>query len=130
MARAKRALESTGDPIIRLGDSDSERDFIAASDAMDAYVRLLNGEPWGEVVNICSGTSWPIHRIARALVANSPRTIRVVLDPDLLPPSPVRRIFGSNVKARKIIGFEPATSLEQALKTIWDSEMGLAAKCA
>ena len=130
MARAKEALASAGAPLIRVGDSDSERDFIAVSDAMDAYVRLLHAEPWGEVVNICSGRSWPIHRVAHALVANSPRSIHVVLDPDLFPPSPVRRIYGSNEKARRLIGFEPATSLEQALKTVWDSEMGMAAKCA
>jgi GDP-4-dehydro-6-deoxy-D-mannose reductase len=130
MARAKEALASKGAPVIRVGDSDSERDFIAVSEAMDAYVRLLQAEPWGEVVNICSGRSWPIHRVAHALVANSPRSIQVVLDPDLFPPSSVRRICGSNAKARQMIGFEPAISLEQELKTVWDGEMGMAAKCA
>lgn len=130
MARAKETLASGGAPVLRVGDSDSERDFIAVSDAMDAYVRLLDANQWGEVVNICSGRSWPIHGVARALVANSSRPIEVVSDPDLFPASPVRRIYGSNAKARRMIGFEPATSLEQVLKNIWDSEMGLAAKCA
>ena len=130
MARAKQALESTGEPVVRVGDSDSERDFISVSDAMDAYVLLLDAEPWGEIVNVCSGRSWPIHHIARALLGNSARPIRIEFDPNLIPPSPVRRIYGSNEKARRLIRFEAKMSLEQALSSIWDSEMGAAVKCA
>jgi GDP-4-dehydro-6-deoxy-D-mannose reductase len=128
LARAKSALASS-QPVMKVGDFDSERDFIAASDAADAYVRLVQSGISGEIFNICSGRSYSIKHIAELLVANSPRPITLEFDPGLLRPSAIRRIFGSGKKAERAIGFRSTTPIEQALKAAWRAEVEAGTIC-
>lgn len=129
VARLKDALRSE-EPQIKVGDFNSERDFIGVSDTVDAYVRLLQAEPWGEVFNICSGKAYSIARLAEMLVANSSRRVRLEFDPDLVPASPVRSIYGSFEKAQRAIDFQPTMELERVLAEVWASEIETAAACA
>jgi len=124
LARAKNALTSSH-PVLKVGDFDSERDFIAVTDAVDAYVRLMEAGAFGEVFNICSGRPYSIRRIAELLVANSTRPIQLDFDRDLVPPSPIRCLYGSYEKAGRAIGFRPLASMEDTLKAAWCAEMGL-----
>jgi GDP-4-dehydro-6-deoxy-D-mannose reductase len=128
IARARQAL-ALPNPVVRIGDFDSERDFIAVQDAVDAYVRLAQEGSRGEVFNICSGHPRSVQDVARTLLANSKREIELFLDPNLVPPSPVRTLYGSYEKARRAIGFEPKTTLEQALKEAWDGEIKTGSPC-
>jgi len=129
IARAKEALASSH-PVVKVGDSDSERDFIAVSDAVDAYVRLAQAGFRGEIFNICFGRAYSIRRIAEILLSNASRPITLQLDPDLVPPSPIRCFYGSYEKAAEAIGFRPSASLEKMLKAAWVSEMGVSLACA
>jgi nucleoside-diphosphate-sugar epimerase len=45
------------------------------------------------------------------------------LNPDLIPASPIRSLYASYEKAARAIGFHPVTSLEDALRAAWSSEM-------
>src|ERR1700690_4159228 len=128
LARAKDALKSS-QPIMKVGDSDSERDFIAVTDAVDAYVRLLRAGVSGEIFNICSGRPYSIRRIAEILTGNSPRPIKFDFDPNLVPPSPVRCMYGSYKKAERTIGYRPSTSIEETLKAAWRAEMDMGMVC-
>lgn len=118
LIRAREALAAPGDPIVWMGDLDSERDFVAVDDVMEAYLKLLRGNFWGEVFNICSGTPRSIRAVAEILLANSPRPIRIQVDPSLAGPS-VRRIYGSCEKAKRAFNYRPATGLEQTLNNTW-----------
>jgi GDP-4-dehydro-6-deoxy-D-mannose reductase len=128
LARAKSALAGSR-PVMKVGDFDSERDFIAAGDAVDAYVRLAQSGISGEIYNICSGRSYSIRHIAEILVANSSRPIKLEFDPELVRPSAIRRIFGNGKKAERAIGFRPSTPIEEALRAAWCAEIGKGATC-
>jgi len=123
IARAKQALLSTN-PVVKIGDMDSKRDFVAVSDAVEAYVRIARSGIRGEIFNICSGRGYSTRYVATMLLANSPRPIALEFNPDLVPTSPVRIIYGSYKKASRAIGFRPSVSLKAALKDVWHSEMG------
>ncbi len=129
IARAKQALASSH-PVVKVGDSDNERDFVAVSDVVDAYVRLVQAGFWGEIFNLCSGRAYSIRHVAEVLLANASRRVTLGLDPDLVPPSAIRCVYGSYEKAARAIGFRPSTSLEEALKAAWCSEMGVGVACA
>jgi GDP-4-dehydro-6-deoxy-D-mannose reductase len=128
LVRAKVALASAH-RVMKVGDFDSERDFIAATDAVDAYVRLVQSGISGEIFNICSGRSYSIKHIAELLVANSHRPITLQFDPELVRPSAIRRIFGSGDKAERAIGFRPSSPIEEALRAAWSAEIGTGATC-
>jgi len=85
LARAKKAFSSLK-PVMKVGDFESERDFVDASDVAEAYVRLAQSNLSGEVFNICSGRSCSIRRVAEVLISNSSRSIALEFDPDLVPP--------------------------------------------
>lgn len=127
LARARQALPSNH-PIVKVGDFESERDFIAVADLADAYVRLLQSDAFGEIFNICSGRLYSIRQVAEILLGFSLRPISIDFDPNLVPPSPIRRLNGSYKKAEQTIGFRPTTLLEDALRASWKAEMG--AVCA
>lgn len=129
LSRAKLALASAV-PVMKVGDFDSQRDFIAVVDVVDAYVRLLSSNIRGEIFNICSGHAHSIRTVAEILVGNSRVPIRLEFDPDLVPPSPVRCLYGSYEKAECAIGFKPVTSLEQALRAAWYAEIEKGVACA
>jgi GDP-4-dehydro-6-deoxy-D-mannose reductase len=128
LGRVKRALMSS-QPLVKVGDFDSERDFIDAGDAVDAYVRLAKSDISGEVFNLCSGRAYSIRQVAEMLVAHSSRPIELVFDPNLFPPSAIRSLYGSYEKAKKAIRFHPATPLSETLRAAWSAEIGEGVAC-
>jgi GDP-4-dehydro-6-deoxy-D-mannose reductase len=129
ISRAKQSLASAM-PVMKVGDFDSRRDFVAVEDVMDAYVRLLKSGIRGEIFNICSGEAHSIRAVAEMLVANSRVPIRLEFDPDLVPASPVRCLYGSYAKAAGAIGFRPMTSLKQSLREAWSAAVESGVTCA
>lgn len=122
LVRAKQAILSDN-TVVKIGDMESKRDFVAVSDTVEAYFRLAQAGFRGEIFNICSGRAFSIRHVAKTLLANSPRPITLEFDPGLVPISPVSTIYGTYQKAARAIGFRPSISLKSALKAAWDGEM-------
>ncbi len=123
IARAKKALGCLT-PVVKIGDTKSKRDFVAVSDAVDAYVRLAKAGMRNEIFNICSGRAHSIGYVAKTLLENSRRAIALEVDPGLVSISPARIVYGSYRKAARAIGFRPTTSLKLALRESWDAAIG------
>ena len=123
IARAKVALRGDGPPRVKVGNLRSRRDFVAVTDAVEAYLRMVRAGTWGEVINVCAGRSWSIGEVAELLFRQSPRLIELEVDPQLVRGSEVDVIFGCGEKAKRLLGWEFRTSLEEALRDAWDSAM-------
>jgi len=121
-SRAKEALAGSTDAIVRAGDLSPERDFVAVEDVVRAYVRLLQGDYWGEVFNICSGQPHSIQHVAEVLFSHSPRRIVLQTDPALAQSS-VQSMYGSFEKAKRAFSFTPNVSLESSLAAVWSTAM-------
>ena len=121
-SRAKEALASSTDPIVKAGDLSAERDFVAVEDVVRAYVQLLQGNYWGEVFNICSGRPNSIQHVAEVLFSHAPRRITLQTDTSLAQSS-VHSMYGSFEKAKHAIAFTPNVSLESSLAAIWNTAM-------
>ena len=124
LARAQAALRGSVPPVVTAGNLDSQRDFVPVTDVMEAYLRMINGNFWGEIFNICSGQAWTISEVAAMLFAISTRRIELVVDPALVRSAEVDAIYGCNDKARRLLGFEIRTGLEEALKSAWEYQFG------
>lgn len=120
VTRAREALARSGEPVVKVGNIDSVRDFVSVEDAVNAYVRMLEGEFWGEIFNICSGEPAPVREVVETLLSFAPRPIRFEVDPALFQPGEVGVIYGSHAKARAAFGFAPAVSLRDALRFCWN----------
>jgi len=119
VTRVREALTRRRDPVVKVGNLDSARDFVAVEDAVDAYVRMSEGDHWGEIFNICSGQPTPIRKVVETLLSFAPRPVRFEVDPALFQPGEVSVMYGSYAKARAAFGFEPATLLRDALRECW-----------
>jgi len=127
--RAQKAL-AFSDPEVKVGDSDSERDFVDVRDVVDAYIRLIQAGQWGQIFNISSGQPRSIGYIAEALLANSSRPIRIVYDSSFVPHSSIKKFYCSYEKADRAFGYQPSVKLEETLKACWLHEIGSGVACA
>lgn len=123
LQRIKAALVHSDNPVVRIGNTSTKRDFIAAEDVADAYVRLMEAERWGEIFNICSGRAQSIQSLLDQLVKFSPCPITFQEDTQLLRSSDHSSFYGSNQKAVEGFGFAPAVSVEDALASAWRHAM-------
>jgi len=123
LKRTKQALTNSNDPEVAIGNLDTERDFIAVNDTVDAYTRLLLNYHTTEIFNICSGTPRTIRSIAEELLSFSPRSVRITVSPSLIRANDVKIVYGSWEKINLAIGFNPQTNISDALHAAWRHEM-------
>lgn len=122
LRRAKEALKSPNEPVITIGNLDSERDFVAVDDVIEAYLRMMSGDLWGQVFNLCSGKPYSVRFVVATLLSHSPRPIRLQQNPSLFRPSDPHVIYGDWSKAHSAFGFTPSVPLETVLHQAWTQE--------
>lgn len=118
--RALTALRGPEPRVVKVGNLDTQRDFVAVEDVVDAYWRLLQGGAWGEVFNISSGEPHTIRSVVEVLLEHAGGGLRLEVDPALMRPSDVPVAYGSNRKIAATIGFKPQRTLADALRAAWD----------
>lgn len=106
--------------LVKVGNVDVERDFITVWDVVDGYVRMVQGDHWGQVFNLCSGRPCRVGDLVGLLAELSPHPLRFVVDPELQRPLEARTFYGSSEKARAAFGFRPRHDLKDAVKGAWE----------
>lgn len=94
------------------------RDFVYVDDVARAFVAALKGRPSGaSSVNIGSGRATSIGELARLLLQLAQRPGGTVVERSAAGPSPVNPacIVADVARARRLLGWEPTTSLEEGL---------------
>jgi GDP-4-dehydro-6-deoxy-D-mannose reductase len=108
------------EPVIRVGNLESVRDFTDVRDTVRAYwLAVEKGRP-GEVYNIASGREITIRQLLDNLVALSRTQVEVEVDPERLRPSDVEVLIGDASKFHADTGWEPTIPLEQTLEDLLD----------
>lgn len=112
-------LEKTGaDPVIKVGNLDSRRDFTDVRDVVKAYWLASEKCEPGEVYNICSGKAWSAKEVLDILLGMSRVKLRVEKDPSRIRPSDVLLLLGDNAKLVKATGWRPQIPLEKTLEDL------------
>lgn len=108
------------EPIIRVGNLESKRDFTDVSDMVRAYQLILEKGTPGEVYNIGSGKSYKIADILAQLLQLSSVDIKVEVDQKLLRPSDIPDIVCDYSKLSMVTGWKPQVSIVETLKKTLD----------
>jgi GDP-4-dehydro-6-deoxy-D-mannose reductase len=112
VARIEAGLQ---EPVVRVGNLDSVRDFTDVRDMVRAYwLAATRGRP-GEVYNVASGRGISVRELLDRLVALSTIAVRVEVDPERLRPSDVEVLIGDSSRFRADTGWEPRIPLERTL---------------
>jgi UDP-glucose 4-epimerase len=103
-----------GEPLLIYGDGKQTRDLLYVEDCADFIVRgLMSRRAVGEVINAGSGKDVEINRLA-LMICGKRGMIRHVPHPH--PQAEIRKLVCDYSKARRLLGWEPKTNLEEGIK--------------
>ena len=100
--------------------SNSNGIFVDVHDVVLAYHLLLKKGKRGEVYNVCSGQGRAIQDIVTILSEMLGIHVRVQQELTQIRPIDNPRIIGSNQKIRHDLGWTPAISFEQSLRSMYE----------
>lgn len=111
-------IENGAEPILKVGNLETYRDFTDVKDIVRGYAMLLNKGRKGEVYNIGSGKEVKVYDILRKLIDISGVSIKIEIDPDKFRPIDVPLIVSDNSKIFNDTGWKPEIILDDTLNEI------------
>ena len=120
-----------GNGTLHLGNVESSRDFTFVSDtARGIILTLSENRAIGETINLGRSVDIKIKDLAFLIAKLMGKEINIGTDHARLRPFDVERLYCSNRKAEKLLGWKPMVSIEDGLKlTIdWIKKEGLSFK--
>jgi len=105
------------EPVIKVGNLDSERDFLDVRDVAHAYRLLLESGQPGRAYNIATGKPVPVRILLDELCRLAGVYPQRVEDPDLFRPID-RAVLLDTTRIHKDTGWRPRISFEQTLRDI------------
>lgn len=125
IARIEAGLE---EPVMRVGNLTSKRDFTDVRDMVRAYALAARAAAPGEVYNLGSGRSVTIQWVLEELLKRTDAKITVEPDPDRMMPSDITDVRADATKFAAATGWRPQIELEQTLQDVLDYWRGEASR--
>ncbi len=116
---ARQAVEialGRREPILRVGNLDSVRDFLDVEDVLDAYLALADRAVPAGVYNVASGRGVRIGDTLEAILKLAGVEPRIEVDPERLRPTD--RTVGDAERLREATGWEPRIAFETTLERL------------
>lgn len=104
---------------IELGNIQVWRDFSDVRTVALAYRRLVEVEPAGRTVNLCSGEAHSLEEILELMSALAGYEIEVQVNPDFVRANEVVRLVGSRSRLVQVIGETPPIPLKETLRWMY-----------
>jgi GDP-4-dehydro-6-deoxy-D-mannose reductase len=104
------------EPVIYVGNLESQRDFTDVADVVRAYALLMEKGRSGEAYNVASGRPRSVQSLLDILLGMSTVQLRVEPDEARTRPADVSIIYGDITKLRNDTGWEPSIPFEESLR--------------
>ncbi len=104
----------TAEPVLRLGNLDSVRDFSDVRDVVRAYPKMLREGENGAVYNLASGRGISVRELAEMVLSRAQREVRLETETSRVRATDIPELVGDASKARRL-GWTPELSLETTL---------------
>ena len=108
---------------IFLGSLHPTRDYTYVGDVVEGFVKVAESpKSVGEVINIGSNFEISIGDLANKIISLAGKNAEIITDTSRVRPqdSEVERLWCDNTKAKRLLGWEPKTSLDDGLKKTID----------
>ncbi len=105
-------------PDIHVGNLETSRDFTYVGDTVQAMIAALETEGIeGEIINVGTSKTWRMQEILDLIKKGTDAEEKsVVIDKNRLRPRDVATLVTANKKAKKVLGWEPATRFEEGIR--------------
>jgi GDP-4-dehydro-6-deoxy-D-mannose reductase len=114
------AIGAGAEPVMRVGNLETRRDFLDVRDVATAYVALTERGRPGEIYNICSGRAVSVREILRQLIGLARVAVEVRDDPERMRAADAPVLFGDASKIRAETGWAPAFALPATLRSVYE----------
>jgi GDP-4-dehydro-6-deoxy-D-mannose reductase len=108
------------EPVLRVGNLDSQRDFLHVADGAAGYRAVALSGADSTVYNLASGHARCVRDVLNQLIEITGLDVRIETDPERLRPSDVPVMEG-NPGRLEALGWRSKHSLEDALRDLWES---------
>jgi GDP-4-dehydro-6-deoxy-D-mannose reductase len=116
---AKQVAEIEGgrrEPLLRVGNLESVRDFLDIEDVIEAYLRLLDRSVPAGVYNVASGIGARVGDHLEALIALTNTRPEIEVDPERLRPTD--HAVGDATLLRHTTGWQPTIPMADTLERV------------
>lgn len=108
------------EPVIKVGNLESVRDFSDVRDVARAYWALFERGVAGEIYNVCSGRGVRIREVLDRLELAARVTVRDETDERHMRPADIPALVGDPSRLRAATGWEARVPLERTLADLLD----------
>jgi GDP-4-dehydro-6-deoxy-D-mannose reductase len=113
------AIASGGrEAVLRVGNLEAKRDFVAVDDAVAGLLRLIDRGAEATAYNLASGHALSVREALDRLLTVTGIAARVEIDPQRVRPLDVPLLCGDNARLRAL-GWEPRLAVDEALAELW-----------
>lgn len=102
-------------PYIELGNLDIWRDFSDVRMVAEAYRRLIDVKPVGQIVNVCSGKPHSLREVLAMAEQITQHKMDIRVNPAFVRANEVRSLCGDATRLRSLIGDWESLPLEETL---------------
>jgi GDP-4-dehydro-6-deoxy-D-mannose reductase len=106
------------DPVLRVGNLESVRDFLHVQDVLDAYLALLDPAVPADVYNVASEHAISIREVLDRLIAMAEISPIIETDPERWRPTDW--LLGDASKLRALTDWKPRISLQAILREVYE----------
>ena len=111
-------IEKGSEPVLKVGNLETFRDFTDVRDIVRGYALLLEKGKIGEIYNIGSGKEIKVSELLNKLVSMSKEKIKIEIDPNKFRPVDVPLVVCDNTKIKKDTGWETEFFIDDTLKEV------------
>jgi dTDP-glucose 4,6-dehydratase len=104
---------------IFLGSLHPTRDYTYVKDVVEGFIKVAESpKSIGDVINVGSNSEIAIGNLANKIISLIGKNVEIITDSDRIRPqdSEVERLWCDNTKAKRLLGWEPKTSLDEGLE--------------
>jgi GDP-4-dehydro-6-deoxy-D-mannose reductase len=106
------------EPVLRVGNLNSVRDYLDVRDVIEAYVRLLDPSVEAEIYNVASGIGTRLGDLLNVLLGFIEPRPRVERDPKRYRPADCS--IGDASRLRVATGWEPTIAIDRTLRDLFE----------
>ncbi len=111
-------LISEGKPIPVFGDGTSKRDYTYIDDVVDGIIKAIDTDYEFEIFNIGNSETITLENLIKLLESAIGK--KAIIDRKPFQLGDVQITYADISKARKILGYEPKTKIEEGVKKFWE----------
>jgi nucleoside-diphosphate-sugar epimerase len=107
--------EGRRDPVFKVGNQDSIRDYLDVRDAADACIKLVTADRPQRIYNLASGTATMIRDLINMFAKTAGRCVRVIEEPALFKSYDIEYAVADITRIKNDLDWSPQIPIEESV---------------